>query len=154
MRNSVRPKQKSHFPRADALRYSPKHASRSTVRRQYIVWRRNAGIPPRCDIPTCQFHAQPLTWRGKELPVILDHINGNNRDNNPANLRYLCPNCDSQLETRGGKNRGRVQEAVDGRYVLLTPDGRRHMHIIPERAALQVIGHAPTVTQGPHRNDA
>ena len=141
-------KQKSSLPRADVLRYSPAHASRSRVRRHYVEWRRSAGILPRCDMEACPFHTQPLVWQGGGLPVILDHVNGNSRDNSSTNLRYLCPNCDSQLATRGGKNRGRVQEAVDGRYVLLTKDGRRHMYIITEPGSLRITGHAPTVTQG------
>ena len=73
---------------------------------------------------------QPLRWMGLVLPLILDHVNGNNRDNTPSNLRYLCPNCDSQLATRGGANRGRVLEAVEGKYVLLSRDGKRECHLL------------------------
>jgi len=46
-------------------------------------------------------------WMGKELPLILDHINGVNNDNRLENLRFMCSNCDSQLPTyknRRGKN--------------------------------------------------
>jgi len=64
-------------------------------------------------------------------------------------LRYLCPNCDSQLSTRGGRNRGRVVEAGDGRYVLGTRDGRRHFHMIAETGHFKFTGHAPTITVGP-----
>lgn len=38
-------------------------------------------------------------WNGKELTLRLDHINGNNKDDRLENLRWVCPNCDSQLET-------------------------------------------------------
>jgi hypothetical protein len=93
----------------------------------------------------CPFYTQPLKWREKDLPLILDHINGNNLDNSPKNLRYLCSNCDSQLSTRGGRNRGRVAEARDGTYVLLDREGRRHFHLIPETGRLQLIGHPSTV---------
>jgi len=43
------------------------------------------------------------------MPLILDHINGVNNDNRLENLRFVCSNCDSQLDTyksRNRKNRG------------------------------------------------
>ena len=48
-------------------------------------------------------------WQGKPMPLILDHINGVNNDNRLENLRFVCSNCDSQLDTyksRNRKNRG------------------------------------------------
>lgn len=47
-------------------------------------------------------------WNGKELTLTLDHINGNNRDDRLENLRWVCPNCDRQLDTFGSKNK-RIQ---------------------------------------------
>ncbi len=44
-------------------------------------------------------------WRGKPLVLILDHINGDNKDYRLENLRLLCPNCASQLDTFAGRNR-------------------------------------------------
>ena len=35
---------------------------------------------------------------------VIDHINGINNDNKLTNLRWVCPNCDSQLDTYGSKN--------------------------------------------------
>ena len=57
------------------------------------------------------------------LPLILDHREGNRYDNNPGSLRLLCPNCDSQLTTRGGANKGRVAEIIPGGYTLRNRDG-------------------------------
>ena len=44
-------------------------------------------------------------WNNQPLSLRLDHINGYNHDNRLENLRWVCPNCDSQLETYCGKNR-------------------------------------------------
>lgn len=39
------------------------------------------------------------------IPLELDHINGDSRDNRIENLRVLCPNCHSLQPTHRGKNR-------------------------------------------------
>ena len=44
-------------------------------------------------------------WQGKPLPFILDHIDGNPLNNYPYNLRIICSNCDSQLDTYKKKNK-------------------------------------------------
>lgn len=45
-------------------------------------------------------------WQGKQLVVIIDHINGNPYDNRLENLRLICSNCDANLPTYKSKNRG------------------------------------------------
>lgn len=47
-------------------------------------------------------------WRGKPMPLILDHRNGKHNDNRIDNLRFVCSNCDTQLPTYKSKNIGRV----------------------------------------------
>ena len=39
--------------------------------------------------------------------LILDHIKGINNDDRLENLRWVCPNCNQQLETTGSKNPNR-----------------------------------------------
>jgi len=50
------------------------------------------------------------THNGKPLVLQLDHIDGDNSNNELSNLRFLCPNCHSQTMTFcGHKNRIRVK---------------------------------------------
>lgn len=44
-------------------------------------------------------------WLGEPLVLQLDHINGVRADHRLENLRWLCPNCHSQTDTYGGKNK-------------------------------------------------
>lgn len=44
-------------------------------------------------------------WAGKQLNFILDHIDGNASNDKEENLRLICPNCDSQLDTYKSKNK-------------------------------------------------
>jgi hypothetical protein len=42
-------------------------------------------------------------WLEKQIPLELDHINGDASDNRIENLRILCPNCHALTETYRGK---------------------------------------------------
>ncbi len=37
-------------------------------------------------------------WLGQKVPVVLDHIDGNNSNHVLNNLRIICRNCDGNLE--------------------------------------------------------
>ena len=63
-------------------------------------------IPYRCSV--CGI--EPM-WQSKPLTLVLDHINGVNNDNRLQNLRFLCPNCNSQTNTFSrGHRRMKKQE--------------------------------------------
>ena len=73
-----------------------KSKSRRTIKKRLL----EAGIlENRCD--ECGLNE----WRGRPLSVQIDHRNGVSDDHRVENLRMLCPNCHSQTETYGGKNR-------------------------------------------------
>ena len=71
--------------------------NQSTLRRWYI----KEELAPY----VCAICGQEPFWNHQELSLTLDHINGINGDNQPKNLRWVCPNCDRQLDTFGGKNK-------------------------------------------------
>ena len=52
----------------------------------------------------CSSCGQEPFWQNKPLVLILDHINGVNNDHEIRNLRFVCPNCNIQLDTNSGKN--------------------------------------------------
>ena len=58
----------------------------------------------------CAICGQLPVWQGKDLTLILDHINGHNKDDRLENLRWVCPNCNQQLPTTNGKNIKRLKE--------------------------------------------
>lgn len=50
---------------------------------------------------------QTAGWMEKEVPLIMDHIDGDHRNNKIENLRLVCGNCDMQLPTYKAKNKGK-----------------------------------------------
>jgi hypothetical protein len=52
----------------------------------------------------CAECGQGAEWNGKQLVLVLDHINGDSADHRLVNLRLLCPNCNSQTPTFCGRN--------------------------------------------------
>lgn len=46
------------------------------------------------------------SWFEKEMPLVLDHIDGNSDAWSLSNLRLICPNCDTFTSFYKGRNRG------------------------------------------------
>lgn len=74
-------------------------ATQTTLRKMYL---KGEYTPYKCSI--C---GQEPIWNGKSLTLTLDHINGQNHDDRLENLRWVCPNCDRQLDTFCAKNANR-----------------------------------------------
>ncbi|MGW0571178.1 HNH endonuclease [Streptomyces tauricus] len=66
----------------------------------------NHGIDERCVM--CGIEA---VWLGEPLPLEVDHIDGDWRNNRIENLRLLCPNCHSTTATYRGRAKGRLRSA-------------------------------------------
>lgn len=80
--------------------FSEDSSANATYVKSLII--RKELLPYKCSV--CSMN--PL-WNGKELKLQMDHINGNKRDQRLENLRMICPNCHSQTETFGSKNKSK-----------------------------------------------
>ena len=115
----------------DVLVYRRGRRPQQTIRRHYLKWRekQDPPIPIRCDNTECLFHNNALVWNDKPLNLILDHKNGVSGDNRPKNLQILCPNCNSQQATHGGRNKGRTEQS-EGSFTLKRKDGKKD-YVLP-----------------------
>ena len=68
------------------------------VLRGYVE--RHHVIPYVCDICGCDGH-----WQDSIISLQLDHIDGDNTNNEISNLHYLCPNCHALTSTYRGRNK-------------------------------------------------
>jgi hypothetical protein len=56
---------------------------------------------------------QRYEWEGGPIPLEVDHIDGDRRNNRLENLRLLCPNCHALTPTYRGRNIGRIAPAAE-----------------------------------------
>lgn len=82
---------------------SKKYSGISTLGKRMIA----SGIPYECAL--C---GNAGTWNDKPLILHVDHIDGNHSNNNMGNLRFLCPNCHTQTDTFGSRNKKKVTDNV------------------------------------------
>ena len=80
---------------------------RSSVIYDYLL-ERQSGV--------CQICSIEPVWNDKPLKFIRDHIDGNSSINHPDNIRLICHNCDSQLDTYKAKNKGNGRHSRRQRY--------------------------------------
>lgn len=86
---------------SDYSDYISKVTSRKDIKK-YIL--ENKLIEYRCaECPNEGIH------NGRPLTLQLDHIDGDNSNNELVNLRFLCPNCHSQTETYCGRKNKKIE---------------------------------------------
>ena len=64
----------------------------------------------------CAICGRDPVWNGATLVFVLDHIDGDGTNHVRANVRMICPNCDSQLPTFKARNRGKGRHYRRERY--------------------------------------
>lgn len=92
----VRPRRSIFRLNAEQVLVDDSSVGRATVKKILLA----AGL---IDYKCKECGADPV-WRGRPLILILDHQNGRRKDHRLWNLRFLCPNCNSQQPTFAGRN--------------------------------------------------
>jgi hypothetical protein len=90
----------------------------------------------------CELCGQGETWRGRQMALILDHINGIGDDHRLENLQVVCPNCAATLDTHCGRQNRRERLCIrcDATFRPKTAEQR---HCSRECAVHASSGHGP-----------
>lgn len=57
-------------------------------------------------------------WQDGIIALEIDHIDGDNTNNEKTNLRYLCSNCHALTETYRGRNKALKNKCVESIHQL------------------------------------
>lgn len=77
-------------------------------------------------------------WKGQPIPIELEHIDGDNKNNNRENLKLLCCNCHALTPTWRGRNVNTGKKKVSDEELLTALKETSNI-----RQALQVVGLTP-----------
>jgi hypothetical protein len=55
-------------------------------------------------------------WLGKTIPLVLDHKDGDHKNNKLDNCRLICNNCDALIDTFKNRNKGKGRFSRRERY--------------------------------------
>lgn len=69
-------------------------------------------------------------WMSKPIPLELEHIDGNNRNNQKDNLKLLCPNCHAFTEFYRGRNKNGKTKVPDEDIIKLIKEGLNTRQIL------------------------
>ena len=90
----------SHFKRKATKTYTDAEVFRNNTEASQGVLRKRFK-EGQYALYVCAICGQRPVWQDKPLTLILDHIDGNNKNGDLSNLRWVCPNCNQQLPTTG-----------------------------------------------------
>lgn len=79
-------------------------------------------------------------WQEKQLTLQIDHIDRDSLNNEPNNLRFLCPNCHSQTDTFAGKGnkKQKIKKVRVGKKKILWPEKETLKKLVWEKPTIQI----------------